>query len=482
MYVHSWSALAKGERLNVSMGPHIMLRNLCFGIALFVAFDADAGDPKKKTSTPTEPEGLKALQHPDAKVRYRAAQTLADLGPTAKFALPELFATLKDKNVQVRVKAAEAIWKIEAPPVSSLMPTLLAALKDADANGRAAAPPVIALFETKAKPAVPAMIELLNDKQINVRMSAIGALGELGPTAKSAAGPLLDLSADKEFFLLEPFVGAALANLGSDPILLLAEALAHKLPERRRVAAYALGAMGPGAIWATQDLVKAMSHADPATRRGAAFALGKIGPPARAALPTITSKLGDPDVYMRIDAALASWRISGNADYSSHIDGVLAGSKSTDVRDAACQALGSMKAAGKLAVFSVTELLADKELRVRAITTLGAIGPGANSAVMELRKGFKDKDAEVQLWTAYAVWQITGDTKETLPIIEEALASETLDRQAAHLLGEMGAAAQPALRSLIAIYREDDDARFRQAVGAAIKKIDPRIGMKLGIR
>ncbi len=449
-------------------------------VSFLVAINGDAGDPKKK-KPPAEPEGLKALQHPDPKVRYRAAQTLANLGPTAKFALPELRELLKDKNVQVRVKTVEAIWKIDPPPVASLLPTLLTAMKDPDANGRAAAPPVIALFGTKAKPAIPAMIELLKDPKLDVKLSAITALGEIGPTAKAAAGPMLDLAGDKEFFLMEPFVGAALANLGPTIVPTLAESVSHTSPDRRHVAAYVLGAMGPSAASATKALVVALGHADPATRRGAAVALGKIGPEARSSLPALQKAVADKEVAVRIQSALALWRVTGDSAHSAHLVKELA-DKSPDVRDAACQALAAMKASAKDAVGPLAKLLLDKDLRIRAITTLGAIGPAAKPALSDLTKGLKDNDAEVQLWTAFALWQITGETKESLPIIEQTLASTTLDRQAAFLLGEMGAAAQPSMRSLVAIYREDDDARFRQAVGAAIKKIDPQTAMKLGIR
>ncbi len=458
-----------------------MSRIFVIGIALFVIVNANAGEPTKKKSPPSEPEGLKALQHPDARVRYRAAQTLADLGPTAKFALPELREALKDKNTQVRVKAVEAIWKIDPPPISSLMPTLLAALKDADANGRAAAPPVIALFGTKAKPAVPALIDTLKDPKLNVKLSVITALGEIGPTAKSAAQPLLDLAEDKEFFLMEPFVGAALANLGATIVPTLADALMHKSAERRQVAAYALGAMGSASASATDALVAAIGHADPNTRRSAAIALGKVGPAARSALSSLLKSVADKEVAVRIETAVALWRVTGDHSHASHLIKILS-DPSPDARDAACQALATMKGAAKDAVKPLITLLNDKELRVRTITTLGAIGTDAKAALAELNRGLKDKDAEVQLLSAYAVWQITGETKETLPIIENALASESLDRQAAHLLGEMGAAAQPSLRTLIAIYREDDDARFRQAIAAAIKKIDPQMAMKLGIR
>jgi hypothetical protein len=62
------------------------------------------------------------------------------------------------------------------------------------------------------------------------------------------------------------------------------------------------------------------------------------------------------------------------------------------------------------------------------------------------------------------------------------LGSELYDKQAIQLIGEMGKAAASLMPSLVSMYREDDDASFRQAVGVAIKKIDPEAAKKLGIR
>src|SRR5205823_12780996 len=132
-----------------------------------------------------ELEGLKALKHMDPKVRYRAAQTLADLGPQAKFASSALHEALMDKHPLVRIKVVEALWKIEQTPSAVLMPVLQSAIKDKEAGVRAAVPRVIALLGTKgAKTGLPALEAALKDKDFEVKMAAITALGDLGPIAK----------------------------------------------------------------------------------------------------------------------------------------------------------------------------------------------------------------------------------------------------------------------------------------------------------
>jgi HEAT repeat protein len=437
-------------------------------------------DPKKKKTQPME--GLKALQHPDAKVRYRAAQTLADLGPLAKFAAPELREALKDKNALVRVKVAEALWKVEQTPAPTLLPILLEALKDKDAGVRAAAPPVIALLGTKAKPALPALKEALKDKEFDVRIAAVAALGDLGPVAKGSAGDLLALTTDKSFFLLEPFVGAALGNFGESVVPALMTALAEKSPERRRVAAYALGSMGPAAAPAAAALTKALEYDDSATRQLAARALGRIGPDAKSTLPQVEKILADPEVSVRIEAALATWHITGQAKHTDVVVKALS-DKSANVKDAACRALAAMKGGAKPAIGAVAELLDDKDLRLRAIITLGEIGPPTPQAIeTKLVKLLEDKDDEIQLWSAFALWQITGDAKRTLKVMTETLGGEKQYTQSIILLGEMGEAAESLLPTLVNLYRIEDIAADRKELAIAIKKIDPKLALKLGIK
>ena len=457
-------------------------RLLSFLLLLVLLPSAYAGqeDDKKKKKPDPIPEGLKALQHPDAKVRYRAAQTLANLGPSAKFAVPELREALKDKNGVVRLKVAEALWKIEKTPNNILMPVLLQALKDKDIGVRAAAPPVIALMGANAKPALPALTGALKDAELDVKLSAVIALGDLGPLAKDTAGALLALAGDKDFILLEPFVGASLANQGPGVAPMLMKALEDDAAESRRVAAYALGALGPAAVPATSALAKAAEHPHAATRQLAIRALGKIGPPAKDALPVLGNRTMDKIAAVRIDAALAYWTIAND---TRHVGVLIAALKddSPNVRDSACQALAAMKAGAKESVGPVAKLLADKELRLRAVITLGEIGPPAQVVAPDLKKLLLDKDGETQLHAAFAVWQITGTAKESLDVLEKTLATEAHYTASIVVLGDMGRAAAPLLPTLIALWREEDVAADRRALDDAIKKIDGKLALKLGI-
>jgi HEAT repeat protein len=457
-----------------------------FGFLLLLIASSLSGqtgdEPKTKKGVPLPPDGLKALTHPDAGVRYRAAETLAHLGPLAKFALPELRELLKDKNAFVRIKAVEAIWKIDSKTnAKSLVPVLQQAMTDANPRVRAATPPVIALFGAKAKPALPALLEALQDKDADVKLAAIIAVGDLGPVARDGAEFLLALTRDKDFFLLEPFVGASLASLGAGIIPELSKALAAKAPERRRVAAYALGSMGPVAAAAAADLAVALQTKDASTRRQVAWALGKIGKDAGKALPQLEAVLTDNDASVRIEAALATWLISGDAKHVGVLIAALQ-NPSVQVRNVACQTLAQMKASAKAAVEPVAKLLQDKELRLRAVMTLGEIGPEATAVLPALRTLLKDKDGETRLWSAFAVWQITRASKEALPILERGLEEQGDDKLAIRLLGDMREAAQSVLPTLVELYREEEETAYRLLLADAIKKIDAKVAVKLGIR
>lgn len=461
-----------------------MLRHSAFVLIsltfLTPALAQNDGDDKKKKTDPV-PEGLKALQHPEARVRYRAAQTLADLGPVAKFAVADLREALKDKNALVRVKVAEALWKIEKTPNTVLLPVLLQALKDKDPGVRAAAPPVIAMLGAKAKSAVAPLTEALKDAEVDVKLAAISALGELGSTAKDSANDLLALTADKEFFLLEPFVGASLASFGPGVVPVLTTALADKSADRRRLAAYALGTIGPAAASATDALAKLLEHEDSGTRQLAARALGKIGPNAKTSVAALEKTFADKSPGVRIESALATWHITKDAKNVSILIKVLA-DESPNVRDSACQAIAVMKADAKSAVPALAKLLMDKDLRLRAVITLGEIGPASAPTLSELKKLAADKDIETQLHAAFAAWQIDGGAKECLAVLEKTLATEAGYSQSIVFLGEMRGAAAPVLPTLVALWREEDVAADRKALAEAIKKIDSAVAKKLGIQ
>src|SRR5437588_12072967 len=98
-------------------------------LCVILAGTALAQDTKKQDS-PVQPDGLKNLRHPDANVRYRTAALLAEQGPRARFAVGDLREALSDADPLVRVKVAEALWKVERPSPGVILPGLQRALKD----------------------------------------------------------------------------------------------------------------------------------------------------------------------------------------------------------------------------------------------------------------------------------------------------------------------------------------------------------------
>ena len=90
-------------------------------------------------------------------------QTLGEIGPEAKKALPRIKEQLKNAARSYRLFAAQALWKIDR----------------------------------NAELAVPVLIDVMNDKfMASWRVSTANTLAEIGPAAKAAIPTLRELSAD----------------------------------------------------------------------------------------------------------------------------------------------------------------------------------------------------------------------------------------------------------------------------------------------
>jgi HEAT repeat protein len=115
----------------------------------------------------TVPPLMKALKDPSSQIRASAAYDLGTLRPkdlaAAKQALPDLIELLQDSVAEVKLRAAEAVLKIdlEHGPV-----------------------------------AVPALIELTEDPDYTVRLRAVDGLRRVGSTARSAIPNLRKRSND----------------------------------------------------------------------------------------------------------------------------------------------------------------------------------------------------------------------------------------------------------------------------------------------
>src|SRR5262249_4251763 len=130
-------------------------------------------------------------------------------------------------------------------------------------------------------------------------------------------------------------------------------------------------------------------------RIAAARALGDIGPDARAAAPVLLAGLRDPDFSLRGTAAAA---------------------------------LGAVGADPRKATPALAGALRDKPpfIQEAAARSLGRMGPTARAAVPCLaallkQPGGADYLESLRVAAAVALWEITGDTAQTVPALVEAL-------------------------------------------------------------
>ncbi len=117
----------------------------------------------------------KLLDHKEAKVRARVADTLGDLGLKAKSALPTLFEKLTDDNEKVRHHVAEALGTIASDSQVAVEP-LIQPLTDKNDLVRRNAALSLARIGQHNSPAIPALTEALNDSNHFVRAFSIQAL------------------------------------------------------------------------------------------------------------------------------------------------------------------------------------------------------------------------------------------------------------------------------------------------------------------
>jgi hypothetical protein len=175
-----------------------------------------------------------------------------------------------------------------------------------------------------------------------------------------------------------------------------------------------LGAIGPAAKPADDDIIKTQDDADPAVRGDAAVAIASIGPDAAAAIPSLMKMLAD-------EGAPAA--------------------------------------------------------RYPAAFALGRIGRAANPAVEQLRALATSSDEVLSTVALWAALKITPEDSslfdQAIPALRKAVRAEReiVRLEAAVALGEIGAAAASAIPILELVSEEDSSKLVRAAAAAALAKI-----------
>lgn len=217
----------------------------------------------------------------------RAAKALADIGPPAKAALPDLLAKFDAKNAHLRLYAAEAAARIDPAHAPKAVEVLVALLKDKKHQSSMVRSYGLAALKhigPSAKPALPALTDLLKDDG-PFHFDVAAAMLAIDPESKPAVewlrtvlrvlsgGPNPDYEDADEVLERVPELGAAAAPL----VPALAPLLKSKVLRQRRWAIEALGAIGPASKMTLPDL-KALAASDSRedVRKLAAAAVAKI--------------------------------------------------------------------------------------------------------------------------------------------------------------------------------------------------------------
>lgn len=122
-----------------------------------------------------------------------------------------------------------------------------------------------------------------------------------------------------------------------------------------------------------------------------------------------------------------------------------------DVRMRAVIAFREMGPPAHAAVPALIERLSDRDgsIRLHSAIALGNIGPASGPAVPFLKPFLKERHT-VRVYVANALWKIHHEVEEVLPVLEAGVREEGAPFRwaAAVFLGELGAAAWPAIPAL----------------------------------
>lgn len=383
----------------------------------------------------------------DKDAAYWACLALAQMGPAAKEAVPNVMKVLEHEDPEVRLQALVTLGEI-GPESKPAVEAITTALKSDDFTG--------------------------------VRYAAAFALGQIGVADEAVVSALDEVEASDDPFL-KVVAAWALVRLAPDDKALVERSLSTIIAgiesekvEVRRAAARALSQTEAPPDVVGPLLVKSLQDADPAVAGNAVDALASLGP---AIVPRVVKALENKELRLYATHILAQIG-TASEETAPALVAALAEADDLEFRRELQYALGSLGSHAADSVPDLAKSLAsdDEQVRNSAVFALGRIGPAAKAAVPELRKLLESKDDFTRTSGFWALVRIQPDDKklgaQAVSVFTKALSSESkIDRiEAADSLGLLGAAAKSSLGALEKAAKDPEPA-VAAAAAAAVKKI-----------
>jgi HEAT repeat protein len=409
----------------------------------------------------------KALDDEDAGVRWAAADALLRIDPDtgARLAVPVLARLAADKDYESRKYVLESLIEI-GPPARAAVPTLIEILK-AKQKYRGLAARALGRIGPDARAAVPALVEALDSDKDGVGYAAAEALGRIGPDARSALPALRAKLTSPEGRMAQIYLAVALARIGDKRYgaAVLAEIALHSTHESARESALrALGEIGPTAASVLPALKKALRDEGNRERCWVAFAVWRIGRRVES---------GGMVLDERLDAVEALTALIRVPDHRWGLDQV------ADV----VHLLGPDAAPLAPALAAVV-----KDQRPGwglALGALEATGSAGGAAAPVLAAVLKEHPAWADVAVTLASLGRSDLAAPAVPVVikwvESGATSGPRRRyQALAVLEALGRGAKPAVALLLRLMRHEDYDLYVRAARALVV-IDPEAAARVGL-
>lgn len=424
-----------------------MLRVLFLSLGLLAApVGACAFGEEPTYNGKTLREWMDGLKNKEPNVRCEAVAALAALSPDPKVVVPKLLEVLDDKDDDVRWQVYRSLTKMGVAAV----PPLCTALKDDDARIRSLAAKALARLDKKSRPAIPMLQHALKDKDKKVRIEVARALWDIDRQAQTILPVLIACLTDED----------ATVRLAS---------------------VWALTVMDSAAKPAVPALLERLKERNTDVRVDAAWALWRIDRRAKVAIPVLVAAMKDNHYEARINIPSMLDQMRPDAVDVIPVFIELLKDRDASMRSNVASSLGSFGPKASAALPALLLALKDENAGVRqgAAWSLGRIATEEvkDKVAAPIRGLLKDPDALVRVQAARTFWKLTGDTKETLPLLIETIKAQdnwTLSITLS-VLREMKSDAKGALPALRErLDKIDPKSAFYQYARDVMKQIDPQ--------